>query len=445
VSSTNRSFLPSGSRARAWVRAGLTFAALVFVPFFAWLVLPAPPHIQVPQAGAPSEETPVRTVSRPAFTAPPPRPAETEKPAEGTGPVKGFVLGPSRRPVGRAFIGCTEKNKDISTTTEQDGAFELPAAAVGCRAVATKPGFGSSEAVTLKAGESRENTLELRAGGRIEGVVVDEHGAPVTKYMLAVERFIGGDGDDEGSNGRARSIENDKGQFTMEDATPGKYVLIASSDGRPPAKTDILEVESGRATTGVKITLSRGAVLSGTVTDGETKRPIASARVELDSVTSSGVSSTPSVKTDESGAFSMEGVPPSEPFSIRVSKDTYRTRIVSGLTARGSGKVATEVQLQPKGTGSAESEMGGIGAVLAPSPDSLGAVVLATTKDSPAEHAGLQKQDRIVRIDGTSTDTLTLPDCIQRLRGEPGTRVTLWVKRGTQELQFTLTRALVVR
>jgi protocatechuate 3,4-dioxygenase beta subunit len=428
---------------RAWLSAAITFAALLLVPFVAWLILPAPRHIAIPQVAAATVDEAPHPTRRIESSAPAPRPTESAKADGETGPVRGRVLGPDHQGVARALVGCTEK--DVSTTTEHDGTFELPPSAAGCTATAHKQGFGASERVKLRPGDERANTLELRAGGRIEGVVVDEQGAPIPKFQIAVERFIGADGDDEGSNGRARTVENDRGQFVMESVTPGKYVLTAGADGKPPARTDMFEVEAGRSKTGLRIVLAKGVAVAGTITDAETRKPIAGARVELDAVSASGVAQAPSVRTDDNGAYSLDGAPPSGPFSIRVEKEGYRTRTMAGLEARGAGPVRGDVQLQPKGTGNAESELGGIGAVLGPAPDSLGAMVLATMKDSPAERAGLQKQDRIVRIDGTSADTLTLNDCIQRLRGEPGTRVTLWIKRGDQELQVNLTRALVVR
>jgi hypothetical protein len=434
------------TRKRAWLTAGFAAAGLLFMPFLVWLILPAPPKIALPLLLAATYEAPPPR-ARPTFSPQPASaPVEVTKPAEEptAGAVRGRVMGPDGRPVGRAWVGCNER--DTSTVSDHDGSFELPTAAVGCVAVARKAGFGTSASVTLKAGDERNNTFELKGGGRIEGVVVDEKGNPVPKFMLAVEKFIGAEGDDEGSNGRARTVENDKGQFTMESVTPGKYMLSVSAEGRPPAKSETMEVEPGRSVTGVRIVLAKGALLSGKVTDAGTRQPIAGARVALDSITSSGVSSIPSVKSDESGAYTLEGVPVSGPFSIRVDKDGYRARIVSGLQTRGSAQITSDVQLQPLGDGVAgDSELAGIGAILGPAPSSYGVLVIATTPDGPAARAGLQRLDWIIRIDGESTESLTLVDCIQRLRGEAGTRVSVSLKRGTQELVFNLTRAVVVR
>jgi len=434
-------------RRRAWISAGLAAAALLFVPFLMWLVLPAPPKIALPQVVAATVElaaAPARPRPAPRPATPAPDPTETNVMVEDPPGIRGKVISPDGRPMPRSWVGCTDR--DSSTVSDHDGVFELPSEAAGCTVIARKPGFGASDTVTLKAGDLRANTLQLREGGKIEGVVIDEGGAPVTKFMLAVEKFVGQDGDDEGTNGRARTVEDEQGRFVMENATPGKYVLSVSAEGRPPARSEPLDVSSGRSVTGVRIVLARGARLAGTVTDAQTRKPVEGANVTLDSVTSTGLTTIPSAKTDANGAYVLEGVPPNGPFSVRVDRSGYRARIVSGLSARGSGEVTSNIELTPRGENeSGDMELGGIGAVLAPPPDSLGAMVIALTPDGPAARAGLQRQDRIVRIDGASTDGLTLAECIQRLRGEPGTRVSVNVKRGAQEIRYDLVRATVVR
>jgi len=61
--------------------------------------------------------------------------------------------------------------------------------------------------------------------------------------------------------------------------------------------------------------------------------------------------------------------------------------------------------------------------------------VIAPLKDTPAEKAGVQAGDKILLIDGESTDGLSIERAVQRIRGEIGTAVELTIARnGVDEL-----------
>jgi len=71
--------------------------------------------------------------------------------------------------------------------------------------------------------------------------------------------------------------------------------------------------------------------------------------------------------------------------------------------------------------------------------------VIAPIDDTPAFRAGLQAGDKIIRIESEPTRDMNVMDAVKRLRGEPGTKVTIWVARsGLSELRpFTITRAII--
>jgi len=71
--------------------------------------------------------------------------------------------------------------------------------------------------------------------------------------------------------------------------------------------------------------------------------------------------------------------------------------------------------------------------------------VIAPQEDTPAFRAGVQAGDRIVRIDGKSTERMTLTDAVSRLRGKPGSEVTISVFRpsSNQTKDHTLKRAII--
>jgi carboxyl-terminal processing protease len=71
--------------------------------------------------------------------------------------------------------------------------------------------------------------------------------------------------------------------------------------------------------------------------------------------------------------------------------------------------------------------------------------VVAPMEDTPGSRAGILSGDRIVKIDGKSTEKMSVPDAVKSLRGEPGTDVRITTFRPlTGEMQeHKLTRAII--
>jgi carboxyl-terminal processing protease len=68
--------------------------------------------------------------------------------------------------------------------------------------------------------------------------------------------------------------------------------------------------------------------------------------------------------------------------------------------------------------------------------------VIAPIDDTPAERAGIRSGDIILAVDGVAVDPKRLHETVDRLRGRPGTRVSLTVgrQRGDDPLEVTLER-----
>ncbi|MDR2185191.1 MAG: S41 family peptidase [Treponema sp.] len=70
--------------------------------------------------------------------------------------------------------------------------------------------------------------------------------------------------------------------------------------------------------------------------------------------------------------------------------------------------------------------------------------VASPIEDTPGWRAGISPGDLIVAIDGVATDTLTMDEVLDRLRGTPGVQLTLLIRRGEKlEFPVTLTRAVI--
>jgi len=71
--------------------------------------------------------------------------------------------------------------------------------------------------------------------------------------------------------------------------------------------------------------------------------------------------------------------------------------------------------------------------------------VVTPMEDSPGSRAGILSGDRILKIDGRSTEKMTLQDAVKNLRGEANTQVKITLLRPStgQIKDYTLTRAVI--
>jgi carboxyl-terminal processing protease len=92
-----------------------------------------------------------------------------------------------------------------------------------------------------------------------------------------------------------------------------------------------------------------------------------------------------------------------------------------------------------------EGAFGGVGIVVGMRDNML--TVVSPMEDSPAYDAGILAGDKIVKIEGRSTEKITLPEAVRKLRGDAGTPVAISVLRqggqGPQVKDFKLTRAVI--
>ena len=96
-----------------------------------------------------------------------------------------------------------------------------------------------------------------------------------------------------------------------------------------------------------------------------------------------------------------------------------------------------EMSVQTKG------EFGGLGFVISMREDRL--TVMKVLKNTPAFRAGVKKGDVITQIDNDSVGGMDLSEAVDRMRGKPGSKVTIYLQRKGQELKkLDLTRGNIV-
>jgi len=86
---------------------------------------------------------------------------------------------------------------------------------------------------------------------------------------------------------------------------------------------------------------------------------------------------------------------------------------------------------------------GGLGIIISIKDDQL--IIISPIEDTPAYIAGIKAGDRVVEIDGKSTEGMELDEAVNILRGEKGTEVTLGIKRENVEelLGITIIRDII--
>ncbi len=77
-----------------------------------------------------------------------------------------------------------------------------------------------------------------------------------------------------------------------------------------------------------------------------------------------------------------------------------------------------------------KAQFGGLGIEISVKDGQL--VVVAPFEDTPAYKAGIKAGDKIMKIESDSTDGIEIMDAVHKLRGTPGTSVTITIQRGLE-------------
>lgn len=89
-----------------------------------------------------------------------------------------------------------------------------------------------------------------------------------------------------------------------------------------------------------------------------------------------------------------------------------------------------------------QGQFGGIGAQLEASDGYL--IIVAPLDGSPAQKAGLEAKDIIVKIDGADVSEMSFSTAIDKIRGDKGTTVTLTISRAGKLQDIKIVRDIIV-
>ncbi|MEN8149973.1 MAG: S41 family peptidase [Planctomycetota bacterium] len=86
-------------------------------------------------------------------------------------------------------------------------------------------------------------------------------------------------------------------------------------------------------------------------------------------------------------------------------------------------------------------KFGGIGVQIASGDDESGLLITGIRDDDPADRAGVRLGDRIVAVDGVGIGDVPGDEFIGRIRGDPGTEVSLGLLRDGERIELAMDRA----
>lgn len=255
------------------------------------------------------------------------------------------------------LMGMAPGTNGVTAITGPDGSFTLSGLAEGSiRVMARKEDDFVQESRNLTA-PARDVVIEVRAGGRITGRVVEkDSGKPITSFQAGITTSRSGGGMVMMGPPQMRSFTSDDGSFTLDSVPPGATVLVASAPGHASGRLNI-NVEEGKEVSGVELQLDTGVKLVGRVT-GANGSPLSDVQVRVLPSPTGGFATSGmdrSSITDADGEYSIEALEAGEesvsfshPKHAASRKDVTlkgrETRLDVQLTSGGrvTGSVVTE-------------------------------------------------------------------------------------------------------
>jgi hypothetical protein len=321
-----------------------------------------------------------------------------------------------------------------SAVSDTNGRFELGGLAALFYAVtASYPGMMPALADPISAG-ARGLVLKLRSGGGgITGEVkARSDGRPVPGFVVVVSRRSGPMGESQVTN---HSVFDSAGRYRVGSLPEGDYLVRILAHGfaaSEPVPVSVKPPDDARA----DFLLVTGGTLTGVVTDSETRKPIANARVTVEGRVGGGALPVPvvaSTTTDAGGGFVLGGIAPGLR-SVYALAYRYHGRILSGLDVKDGATLGpVEIALTKLKEGEEPTlELTGIGAVLTPQGDAM--LIGRVLPGGGAAESGLGPGDAILAVDGVPVVKLGFNGSIQRIRGPEGTTVLLTVRKAGGEV-----------
>ncbi len=223
----------------------------------------------------------------------------------------------------RAMILDSSRNMTYHAraVNEHEGSvFELPALAPGHSVlVSVSSPFDTDndiEVEGLRARETREISLTLKAGVHLTGLIIDESGTPLRGARVYGQTVIATMGSDPLYES-VKTQSNADGRFSFRGVKPGKIIVHAIHKGHTTASLELGVLQDGMERLDLVLSLTRGTTVAGRVED-DRGTPLEKFRVVLSESRLGNESAFDKLRHRDvarsfkstDGTFELEDVPP---------------------------------------------------------------------------------------------------------------------------------------
>jgi hypothetical protein len=359
--------------------------------------------------------------------------------------ISGVVIGPDGKPAASAQVSAALEEEGRSARgmfgaekafTDFDGRFTIERLAAGPHTVwAEQAGFAEAQREHVPSG-AKDVKLAFPRESTLGGVVTTSDGKPVPDYTIAM--LPGGKPGEtqQDRQERVRSaawqsptdiVHDPAGRFLFRSVNRGLHELrVTTANGSGGSQT--VALGEGEERKDVRVVIDVGGRIVGRVVDLDSNQPLA--RIAVRAFAMGTARNEPGTQTDASGRFALEGIPALEQAMLFVTDPEERhitERRQLEVKSAGDLDVGT-IRLQA-GNQKARMEEGtwsGLTGINSTA-DDRGLVEMARP-GTPAAAAGILKGDQILAIDGKDVQGMSFGQIEWRLRGKPGTSITVTVR-----------------
>ncbi len=226
--------------------------------------------------------------------------------------------------------------------TGADGRFEVAdLQPKGTVSVAVeRKGYRQTTELAVKVPVEEPVRIVMTLGVDLGGVVTDESGAPVRRASVQARP----DGEAFSAQQQFKTSD-EEGAFLLEALTPGRWNLTVTADGFQKVEHPGVELVAGLDPEQVRITLARGATVTGLITDGDGK---AVSGVRVARAAQGGRRAfafrQSNITSSADGRYRLEGLPPGQ-HVLSYRHERYREAVRD--VEIGQGEVRLDVVMEP--------------------------------------------------------------------------------------------------